>query len=232
MSDHLTPQPVDTSPIRRANVANIVKKLKAGKTLTAVEMKAIQDLEKEREHLPESANQQEVAALLGITPRGLRKIRTEHPDQAPRQLPDGKEDVRAWLAYVRSKPIGPNKVKGTNREALLCQRIEKQIELQEIQIQRARGQLLDLAEVESLHAAIFGTATSTLRQRVENDLPLQMQNKSVPAMRAECRRIVDEVLTGIQRGIEAWAEDRRRREVQTDTSTGADAMQTGEGGGE
>jgi hypothetical protein len=230
MSDHPTPQPVDTSPIRRANVANIVKKLKAGKTLTAVEMKAIQDLEKEREHLPESANQQEVAALLGITARGLRKIRTEHPDEAPKQLPDGKEDVRAWLAYVRSRPIGPNKVKGTNREALLCRRIEKQIELQEIQIQRARGQLLDLAEVESLHAAIFGTATSTLRQRVENDLPLQMQNKTVPAMRAECRRIVDEVLKGIQKGIEAWAEDRRRREVQADA--GADAMQTGEGGGE
>jgi hypothetical protein len=56
-------------------------------------------------------------------------------------------------------------------------------------------------------------AVNIFRQRIETDLPMQAEGRSVPEIRKLARSAVDDTLRAIQRGIEEWDEKRQARAV-------------------
>ena len=102
MSDD-APNPAEL--LAKANVANITKKLKAGKTLTASERKALAEFEADKTGGAWVGGIKQLADELGLSRQALYDARKRFPDEAPK--PDGRrENVEAWRAFCAEKLIG------------------------------------------------------------------------------------------------------------------------------
>lgn len=102
-------KPEDLDKVRRKNVANILSKQAAGGTLTAREERIL--VEAAGGLTPDSsagnfvATYDQLADRLGISRRGLAKVRARYPDHLPAPRPDGRHDVTAWAEFFRTHGI-------------------------------------------------------------------------------------------------------------------------------
>jgi hypothetical protein len=160
---------------------------------------------------------------------------------ALRRKPDAPQepDAAMWRVYLESlsadilRPADPDRPQ-TLDEAKL-EKIIVSTELERIKVQRARGDLVPINEIHELHAHVMGAMVSTFRQRIENDLPLQSEGKTVPEIRKLARAAVDETLRALQRGLEDWDAQRERAqaaEAMADAPPATDAVQAAEGADE
>jgi hypothetical protein len=91
--------------LARRNVQNIAVKLKAGKTLTTSERKALNEFQSEQT----GGWVKDLSALakeLGMSRQGIYDVRNRFPD-APKKHDDGKrENLTAWQAFCAEHLIG------------------------------------------------------------------------------------------------------------------------------
>jgi hypothetical protein len=129
-------------------------------------------------------------------------------------------DADAWRVHLAKLAPGhataAAAVPRTLEEAKLA-RVLVQIELDQVRLARTRGELVPIEEIHALHAHVIGGMVSTFRQRIENDLPLQTEGKSVPEIRKLARDAVDETLRTLQKGLEEW--DARREKELAEATT-------------
>ncbi len=132
-----------------------------------------------------------------------------------RKMPGAPEepDDPKWPGYIAA--TRRRVAAGPDMESAKLAKLQAEAELKKIQVSQARGEVIPIDEIDELHAAVYGHAVSALRQRIENDLPLKAYGAEVPAIKAECRRIVDEILNGMQKAITDWStkRDRKAREA-------------------
>lgn len=90
--------------LQSKQLANVIRKLNDGKTLTAREARLIQEPGNERENF--ATTWDELARRLGVTRRTIQNWRDKLKD-SPQPRADGRHDVAAWLQFVTKNNLGP-----------------------------------------------------------------------------------------------------------------------------
>ena len=182
--------------IKHADVSNLIRKVKSGKTLTAAERKTLeQAAESEDAQPPELVTTTRLAELFQVNRKSIAQWRLEKRPGIPAKV-GNKEPLAEWRAYFAANPSTghydgkPRK----DRESLLASKIEVEIDLLEIKRDRERGKLVPRAEVEELLVRIAMAMQSYLR-RYEREIPALCLgltlSQSTPLVKARTRELQD-----------------------------------------
>jgi len=166
----ITPQ--QAAKLKDANLSNLVKKLKDGKTLTAAESRMIDDASAETVGDDVAlCTLNKILDLFGITRKTVSIWRKEGREGVPEKVGD-KEDLNAWRKFFVSHPDAgfydgkPRK----DRETLLCHKLEVEIELKKIDLAEAESRVISRSEVDQRDIKI-GSAVAAAMRALETELP-------------------------------------------------------------
>lgn len=185
--------------LAKANVANITKKLKAGKTLTASERKALSEFEADKTGGAWVGGIKQLADELGLSRQALYDARKRFPEEAPK--PDGRrENVEAWRAFCAEKLIGRDVATKTLAE-LKAELMREQIELARTKNRRESGEVIDREVVDSMLALLGQKLDLLLRLKLEVELGPRVAGKSAAEANVEGGLILDEIREVIEGNI-------------------------------
>ncbi len=188
MSDD-APNPAEL--LAKANVANITKKLKAGKTLTASERKALTEFEADKTGGAWVGGIKQLADEIGLSRQALYDARKRFPEEAPK--PDGRrENVEAWRAFCAEKLIGRDVATKTLAE-LKAELMREQIELARTKNRRESGEVIDREVVESMLALLGQKLDLLLRLKLEVELGPRVAGKSAAEANVEGGQLLEEI---------------------------------------
>ena len=204
-----SPNPAEL--LAKANVANITKKLKAGKTLTASERKALSEFDADKTGGAWVGGIKQLADELGLSRQALYDARKRFPEDAPK--PEGRrENVEAWRQFCAEKLIGRDVATKTLAE-LKADLMREQIALARTKNRRESGEVIDREVVESMLALLGQKLDLLLRLKLEVELGPRVAGKSAAEANVEGGMILDEIREVIDENIatfqrEALAEQR------------------------
>lgn len=188
MSDD-APNPAEV--LAKANVANITKKLKAGKTLTASERKALSEFEADKTGGAWVGGIKQLADELGLSRQALYDARKRFPDEAPK--PDGRrENVEAWRAFCAEKLIGRDVATKTLAE-LKADLMREQIALARTKNRRESGEVIDREIVEEMLGLLGQKLDLLLRLKLEVELGPRVAGKNAAEANVEGGQLLEEI---------------------------------------
>jgi len=177
--------------LAKANVANITKKLKAGKTLTASERKALSEFDADKTGGAWVGGIKQLADELGLSRQALYDARKRFPEDAPK--PDGRrENVEAWRKFCAEKLIGRDVATKTLAE-LKADLMREQIALARTKNRRESGEVIDREVVESMLALLGQKLDLLLRLKLEVELGPRVAGKSAAEANVEGGAILEEI---------------------------------------
>ena len=176
------PKSVATQAIK-ANVANILRKVKSGKTLTAAEIKALAAAG-ESPKPADLVTTTRLAELFGLNRKTVAQWRKEGLD-VPEKV-DGKEPLDAWREWFAAHPeAGHWHMKPrADRETLLCEKLQIDIAISKIKLDTESGRVVEKSEVKEQMAAL-GSVMKTMLKKIANDLPPRIEGMSAAEIKAE-----------------------------------------------
>ena len=210
-TDMTDPEQSPSEILARRNVANIATKLKAGKTLTTSERKALNDFQTGQLD-GWAKDTSALARELGLSRQAIYDARNRFPD-APKRHEDGKrENLAAWQEFVGAKLIGKD-VGTRNLAELKADLMREQIALARTKNRRESGEVIDREVVESMLALLGQKLDLLLRLKLEVELGPRVAGKSAAEANVEGGMILDEIREVIDANIatfqrEALAEQR------------------------
>lgn len=177
----------------KVNLANIVKKLKAGKTLSGSERKALDEYEAQQAGTEWVKDVSALARELGLSRQTIYEARNRFPNDAPAKHPDGKkENLDAWRKFCADKLIGKDVATKTLAD-LKAELMREQIELARAKNRREGGAVIDRDVVESAFAVLGQKLDLLLRLKLEVELGPRVVGKSAAEANVEGGRILDEI---------------------------------------
>jgi phage terminase Nu1 subunit (DNA packaging protein) len=197
----------------KANLANIVKRLKAGKTLTASERKALDEYEAKQAGEEWVKDTTALAKELGISRQAIYEARGRFPDEAPKKHPDGrKENIKEWRRFCAEKLIGRDTATKTLAD-LKAELMREQIELARAKNRRESGDVIDREVVEEMLGVLAQKLDLLLRLKLEVELGPRVAGKSAAEANVEGGAILEEIREVVAGNIanfqaEALAEQR------------------------
>lgn len=113
----------------------------------------------------------ELAKMFGVTRKSIYEWRKEGRDGVPEKV-DGKEDVDAWRAWFNVNPSAgsSNRSPRKDRETLLCEKLEVEIELANVKLRRATRELMPVAEARETATRVYSVVKAELL-KMTNELP-------------------------------------------------------------
>ena len=137
---------------------NIIRKVGAGRTLTAAERARIEARAAgSNDSTAYAKTYVELADILGINRRTLNSWKKL--DGAPKPLPNGQHDVSAWREFVRLRGLkGGKEVAGGNQETLKARRLLVDIEERELRLAIKRGDYLHKRDRAQVYPRRLGAA--------------------------------------------------------------------------
>jgi transposase len=170
----------EASTVLNADLANILRKVKEGRTLTGPERQyflSIKRQDAEPTALRFAASARELAEIIGVNPITIRRAlkRTDHPGRRP----DGAYDVSVWRAWLeargsltKSKDIREGLVvngeNGHDLETpqLKARSVKLRNEQMEFKLAKLRGEFLPAKDVEQRMCEMILNAKRKLLQIV------------------------------------------------------------------
>lgn len=184
-------QAIDPARIRRANAGNILKKLRAGKTLSAQERNALDEFQSEQS----GGWVKDASALareLGLSRQAIYDARNRFPD-APKKHEDGKrENLAAWQQFVADNVIGKDTAT-KNLAELKAELMREQIRLARAKNQREAGDVIDREVVESMLVTLGQKLDLLLRLKLEVELGPRVAGKNAAEANVEGGEILQEI---------------------------------------
>ena len=192
----------------RADLANIVKKVRSGKPLTAQERRTLTNSASGEAPAPTDfvKNYVDLAEVLGVTRRTLQDWRKMKG--APVARSNGEHEVEAWRAFQRKiggkgapQPEDPESDKDLPSEPILKRRklllfcLEKEMQLAE-----KRGELVEISLVRETWSKKCAAANSLLRKRLENELPSELEGMEAAGIYEALVAVVDEFNEAMKAG--------------------------------
>jgi transcriptional regulator with XRE-family HTH domain len=194
--------PEQLSKLKSANLSNLVKKLRAGKTLTAAEMKLIEEAESQSSGR-KLVTVGELAEMLGVTRKTIGQWRRDKRPGVPDKV-SGKEDANAWVAWLSENP-GAGFFDGkprADRESLLCQKLEVDIAIKQAQLDEINGKLIPRADVKDHFVRVASSIQAFLR-KYEKEIPALCLglplNQSAPKVKERTREMQAEARERMER---------------------------------
>lgn len=165
--------------IQSANIANIFKKVKAGKVLTASEQRQLQEATSED---PQLVPQKKICEIFNITRKTIAQWRREGKENVPPKNAGG-EDLEAWRKFFASNPDAGffDGKPRADRESLLCQKLEVEIEIARLKRSKLEGELISLADVNDAMTSISATLRTAI-SRQKADLPPVLEGLTAAQM--------------------------------------------------
>lgn len=196
-------EPKDVSEIRarlaKKNVENIAVKLKAGKTLSSSERKALVDLG-EVESGGWVKDLSALAKELGLTRQAVYDARARFPN-APKKHEDGKrENLVAWQQFCADNLIGKDTAT-KNLAELKAQLMQREITLRDMKIAREAGDTVEKRVVEDMLAILGQKLNLLLRLKLEVEMGARVAGKSPAEANVEGGLMLDEIREVINSNI-------------------------------
>lgn len=142
------------------------------------------------------SSDEKLSKLFGHHRMSFSRWRAQHSD-APRPRADGHHNVEAWRQWFEAHPEIKDQaapVGARERKTLLeCERLEFDIKVR-------KGKYL-AADYVTRHNLELGTLlNSTLRTKLEDELPPILAGMTAPAIRLEMKKVHDEICRMMQEG--------------------------------
>lgn len=186
-------QPAVVDVYKKANVSNIVKKLKSGKTLSTAERKALDDYEASQAGGEWVKDLSALAKELGLSRQAIYDARTRFPQEAPAKHADGKrENLEAWRKFCAEKLIGKDTATKTLAE-LKAELMREQISLARFKNRRENAEVIDREVVRSMLRLLGQKWDLLLRLKLEVELGPRVAGKSAAEANVEGSLILDEI---------------------------------------
>lgn len=190
--------------IARQNIANIVAKLREGKTLSISEQKAMERWQSESSAGEWVKDTTALAKELGLNRSAIYDARTRFPHEAPKKEEGTRrENLPAWQKFVAEKLIG--KDQGTETLAdLKAQLMREQIKLARSKNRRETGEVIDREVVEEMLALLGQKLDLLLRLKLEVELGPRVAGKTASEANLEGRELLDEIREVIASNISTF----------------------------
>ena len=207
----------DAEILSRANLSNIGKKLKAGKTLTTSERKALNEFQSEQS----GGWVKDTTALareLGLSRQAIYDARNRFPD-APKKHEDGKrENLAAWQEFVGAKLIGKD-VGTKNLADLKAELMREQIRLARAKNEREAGDVIDREVVEAMLVTLGQKLDLLLRLKLEVELGPRVAGKNAAEANVEGGEILQEIREVINGNIAKFEGEALAQSRDADSET-------------
>lgn len=192
---------------KKANVGNIVKKLKSGKTLSTAERRALDDYEASQSGGEWAKDLSALAKELGLSRQAIYDARTRFPTEAPPRHADGKqENLEAWRKFCAEKLIGKDVATKTLAE-LKAELMREQIQLARSKNKRENSEVVDREVVRSMLRTLGQKWDLLLRLKLEVELGLRVAGKSAAEANVEGSRILDEIREVVNNNLARFEPD-------------------------
>ena len=200
---------------QKANVANIIKKLKAGRTLTTAERKAVDDFESQQG----GSWVKDLSALareLGLSRQAIYEARARFPTEAPKKHVDGKrENVEAWREFCATKLIGRDTATKTLAD-LKAELMQREIKLRDMKIARESGKVIDSQIVDDMLMTLAQKLDLLLRLKLEVELGPRVAGKTPAEANLEGRIILDEIREVVNANIATFQSEAVTETIKQD----------------
>jgi hypothetical protein len=216
--------PSHSDILAKANIANITKKLKAGRTLTTAERKALSDFESQQ-----TGNwAKDLSALareLGLSRQAIYDARARFPNEAPKKHPDGKrENIEAWRQFCSQRLVGKDVATQTLAD-LKAQLMQREIKLRDMRIARESGEMIDSEIVDEMLGTLAQKLDLLLRLKLEVELGPRVAGKTAAEANLEGRTILDEIRDVVNANIATFQNEAIRQTIrQDDDESGTDRV--------
>jgi phage terminase Nu1 subunit (DNA packaging protein) len=197
--------------LARRNVQNIAVKLKAGKTLTTSERKALNEFQSEQADgwIKDTTT---LAKELGLSRQAIYDARNRFPN-APKKHEDGRrENLAAWQQFCADNVIGKDTAT-KNLADLKAELMREQIRLARSKNEREAGDVIDREVVESMLVTLGQKLNLLLRLKLTIELGPRIVGMSAAEANVEGDVILSEIREVINANIatfEAEALDKSR----------------------
>jgi len=158
----------DLKILAKKNIANIVKKLRTGRTLSTAERKALDEyrLDSDDGWVKDLST---LAKELGLSRQAIYDARNRFPD-APKKHDDGRrENLAAWQQFCAENVIGKD-VATKNLAELKAELMREQIRLARSKNERESGDVIDREVVEAMLVTLGQKLNLLLRLKLEVEL--------------------------------------------------------------
>jgi hypothetical protein len=191
--------------LARRNLQNIAAKLKAGKTLTTSERKALNEFQAEQT----GGWVKDLSALakeLGMSRQAIYDVRNRFSD-APKKHEDGKrENLAAWQQFCAEHLIGKDVATKTLSD-LKAELMREQIELARAKNKREAASVIDLEAVESGMATLSQKLYLLLKLKLTVELGPRGVGKSAAELNLEGESILEEISEVVRGNIARFETD-------------------------
>ena len=205
------PEQSPSEILARRNVQNIATKLKAGKTLTTSERKALNDFQTGQLD-GWAKDTSALARELGLSRQAIYDARNRFPD-APKKHEDGKrENLAAWQEFVGEHLIGKDTAT-KNLAELKAELMREQIRLARSKNERESGDVIDREVVEAMLVTLGQKLNLLLRLKLEVELGPRGVGMNAAELNVEGGVILQEIREVVNANIatfEGEALDRSR----------------------
>lgn len=181
------------SKIARQNVSNIIAKLRAGRTLSISEQKAMEKWESELTDGEWVKDTTALARELGLNRSAIYDARARYPDEAPKkEAGTRRENLHAWQRFCAEKLIGKDVATQTLAD-LKAQLMQREIRLRDMKIARESGEMVLRTVVEEMLGVLAQKLDLLLRLKLEVELGPRCAGKSAAEINLEGREVLDEI---------------------------------------
>jgi hypothetical protein len=191
--------PDDHARLEAKQLANIIRKLNSGKTLTAREEAILaRSRSGGRSDEVQSVGQaplqsgfakswDELADAVSVDRRTLQNVRDRHGVECPEDRTDGRKEVAAWIRFLDEKGVRGRGVNNTNvtptEKELRLKEWTLKLRREELKLAKEEDTLLALAEFEAALSQMLGAFRAVL-----NRLPGRAASKIMSRARAALLR--------------------------------------------
>jgi phage terminase Nu1 subunit (DNA packaging protein) len=191
--------------INQANLANILKKVKAGRVLTAAERKLIDG---SSETPSELVPQKKIIEIFNITRKSIAQWRREGKEGVPIKE-HGMENLARWREFFASNPDAGffDGKPRQDRESLLCEKLTIEIECKKLELKKLEESTIDMIDVQNAFYKLGAVIRAGLL-RMQADLPPALEGQSPSRMANIIGEAAETLLNELsEREAELWQGD-------------------------
>lgn len=195
----------DARKVLKADVANLIKKVRDGKNLSQAERNRLQSIATTPEGgkidtRMTAKNITELCEILGISRPTLYKWREMEGSPTPGS--DSSWSVLEWRTFMQEHDLGKASTGGGagGDIELKARKLLVEVETKEVKLAVLKKLSIPVEKVRSFYASRVAEVVSILRNRLENELPPLLVGLDAVEIKTECSRVVDEIVESFNRG--------------------------------
>lgn len=208
---------LDADKLRRANVGNIIKKLKAGKTLSAAEARAVESFENGGNGTSRMADMVEsMKAAASRASCTIDEVKLAKAMGCEAFKPNNRISISQLTAFIRSDEFTRAATESAVGQDWDMRLLKAKALREEVKLKRERGEAWDAEQMRALITAGDRAMLDALRKWLEGEQPPLVEGKSAAAILAQNRKFLDSLAIDLRASRDAAMTELSRATVDED----------------